>query len=135
MRRSYNDPCTIEKCAPDLERRGIKGNRRKLQEHFVGREAYIIRILHQAHNSAMRDAYTFRAACRAVRVHHVSKIIGISLKLRIGGTLLGDFLPLGVQANGACAGPGKITEQPLLDEQDWRLGILEHEAQTFHWVI
>ena len=60
-------PGPVEQRAPDLERRRIEGDRRRMQHHIVRRQRCERRLLHQSDDAAMDDGNGLRCAGGARR--------------------------------------------------------------------
>src|SRR5436309_13498640 len=75
-RRIEDEPCTVQQRAPDLEGRGVEGERRHMEEDLIPPELRVRLSGDEADDVAMRDDDALWLARRARRVHHVGLIGG-----------------------------------------------------------
>ena len=73
--REQHHPAAMEQGPPDLEGRGIEGDRRQLQEDLLAAEAGVVGVGHQAHHRAVAHPDSFGPAGRARGVHDVGEIV------------------------------------------------------------
>ena len=96
--RIDRQPGAIEQRTPDLEGRGIEGERRHLQEHVVRRQLHVVGVADQPHDVAVVDHDALGGAGRTGGVDDVGRSRSIHRRARQrlgvsngGGVRLGTF--------------------------------------------
>ncbi len=78
-RRRDHQAAAVEQRPPDLERRGIEGGRRELEEDLLGPEPDVVGALDQPHHGTVGHSHPLGHAGRAGGVHHIGQPISQSI--------------------------------------------------------
>ena len=129
-RRHQREPRAVEQASPNLERRRVKRDGRKLQEDFISGKARIVCVLDESHDIAMLHRDSLRPSRRTRGVHHVRQIVRGRYDRRIVATRARDFLPQFIYADRFRGVRRQILEQRHLRQQHRHARIFEHELQA-----
>ena len=88
----------------------------------------------QIHHTPVFDHDSFRLTCRARGVNHIRQTLRRRGVAKILGTLLGDPLPLAIEANGIHVTRKQLWQFFLVRQHDRHPGILDHERDPFRRV-
>ena len=135
-RRHDDEPGAVQERPPDLERRGVEGQRRVLEEDLLRPQRRVIRPPHQPHHAPVSDRDALRPARRAGRVGDVSEIVGAGRVDGVMCALAAQPLVDGVQMDDlhrrARKGlDGRRLKTVPIGQHEAQAGVLGHEAQPF----
>ena len=102
-----DDGAAVEQRAPDLDGRGIEGERGCMQHHHLRAEGGKVLPVDQADDGTVRDDDALRGSGRAGGVHHVGRVPGRTARAhqRLFGDLLGKL-----RHGGAGQGDGVLVQ-------------------------
>ena len=131
MGRHDDELGAMQECTPDLERGGVKGDRRQLQPAFVRTEASEVGIVHETNDVLVHHTDAFGLTGRAGGEHDIGEMRRVHVERGVITWLRGDAFPVLIQTEQVGLRRWQVVEQVGLGEQHRNGGIFEHEGETF----
>ena len=94
MGRHDDELSAMQECTPDLERGGVKGDRRQLQPAFVRTEVSKVGVVHETNDVLVHHTDTFGLSRGAGGEHDIGEMRRVHLERGVITRLRGDAFPV-----------------------------------------